>query len=219
MENKKYWWERNKDLSGTRASNLHLLCSLSLEKDVTSQKRYITYLLLGMTFASKEEEKEWLKLWDKQGYCKEFEDMTLTIMERVSQSEMDNLILAYEKIAKDLCLKTDFKRLFEVMVANTHGWVLPISQWEIYWQELCCDEYALQFFLETYKEAYGKKFSREDIYKEFVGFETTPSCMFYKDDLESKTELILDGAFERYAMGLEDEECLEFFKAIIKELL
>lgn len=222
MRKEKYW-QRNACLEGSKEHLLRLweryskLVSSEQNDDVIDEENALIERIEEiLPFINEEEHKHWLDVSATYRCWEDFEELTLSIINHLSQEERDDLILAYEKVAKDLCLNSEFYALFNAFKKLSHGWVDTMDNWNSWWQEMSKNEDDVCFFFETYKEIYGKSFSKKDIMG-FYGFETCPHPMFYKNDLEGKSDL-MDCIFERYAMGLEDEECMSFFKELIKEL-
>lgn len=219
------YWLRNKNTPYDRETLLMLWerYSLLMEQDQTSsvideENELLELIESKMLFKDKKEHEEWLEMLEIYKCWEDFEELTLSILNRIGQEEKDKLIFALERVAKHLAYESSMITLFDAFEKLSNGWVKKISEWKIYWQELCQDEWELQCFLDAYKEIYDKDvFNSKDLVK-FYGFETSPSCMFFYDNTDSKYDL-LECIFERYAMGLEDDECIEFFKALIKELL
>lgn len=221
MEKNNYW-KRNRDNFGSRNHLLFLWASFSYHfgrDEVDESNASLERLEKYLPFKDEEEHQKWLEIGSSFKFWEDFESFTKTIIDRVSQQERDKLILSYEQVAKDVCYCCDFKKVFDAFEKLTK-WVRKIQDFKEYWKQLCKDEWELQIFLENYKETFGDYLDIKELVKSktLYGFEETPSCLFFKDNLESKSDL-MECIFERYAMGLDDEECLDFFKALIKELL
>lgn len=170
-----------------------------------------------LPFASEEEHERWTFLGN--GNCwEDWEEMTLELINN-SQVPMniDKLLDAYYQVAKDVCEDANFYDLFETFAKLSHHWVDTIDGWNDWWKKISKEEDDAQFFLDTYKDIYGKEYKRQDIYN-FYGFETSTHPMFYKNDDESKSDLV-DCIFERYVEGLDDDEKLWFYQRLIKELI
>ena len=172
-----------------------------------------------MPFKNQEEHERWMDVGN--GNCWEtWEEMTLDIINNAElPKSIDTLLDSYYKVALDVCEDSNFYDLFNVFAKLSNGWLKPMSEWVNFYESMASDEWMMGCFHEAYKEVYGKQYQLKDLLKmNYYGFEDTPNCMFYKNDVQSKSDLI-DCIFERYIDGLEDDEQLWFFQRLIKELI
>ena len=171
-----------------------------------------------LPFKDLQEHEHWLDVLQSYKFWEDIEELTMNIINRrFLPSNLDQLLVSYDEVARDVCEDSNFYDLFEVFAKLSHHWVATIDEWEDWWNKLSANEEDTQNFLDLYKEFYEKDFKKEDLWK-FYGFETCTHPMFYKDDIEGKSDL-MDCIFERYVQGLKDEELLWFYQRLIKELI
>lgn len=221
MEKNKYFMERNRDKDGTRNHLLFLWASFSYHfenNNVDECNHYTQLLEKYLPFENEEEHQKWLDILFEFKFYEDLEEITKKIIDRLTPKEKNELILSYEQVAKDLCYCCEINKVFNAFEKLTH-YVYKIQDFDKFWKQLCKSDWELQIFLENYRHQFHDYLDIEKLKKstEYIGLEDTPSCVFFKENLESKYDL-MECIFERYAMGLEDDECLDFFKALIKEL-
>lgn len=172
-----------------------------------------------LPFKNEEEHQHWLDVLQGYKFWEDLEELTMGIIKRATSPNKvkDELLLAYNQVALDVCEDSNFYDLFNVFSQLSHHWVDTIDGWNDWWEKLSKDEKDVQFFLEVYKDIYGKDLEKKDVFK-FYGFETCNHPMFYKNDIEGKSDLI-DCIFERYVSGLNEDEELWFYQRLIKELI
>lgn len=172
-----------------------------------------------MPFKDKEEHEHWLDVLTSYKFWEDFEELTLEIINRKNETpNLDKLLESYRDVAMDVCEDANFYDLFETFAKLSHNWVATIDEWNDWYKKMSENQDDIQDFFEMYEEIYGKPYKREDVYRNYYGFETCTHPMFYKNDIESKDDLI-DCIFDRYISGLDNEEELWFLQKLIKELI
>ena len=191
------------------------------DRTIELQEEAIANVEKLLPFKDEQEHQHWLEVLQGYKFWEDLEDLTMEIINRVVKpSKVDeDLLLAYNQVALDVCRDSNFYDLFKVFAELSNGWVNTMDHWNDYYKEMCDDEWALSRFLEDYEEMFEKAYDKKDLYsKGFYGFETCPYCIFYKNDIESKSDL-LDCMFDRYISGLDEDEELWFYQRLIKELI
>lgn len=173
-----------------------------------------------LPFKNQEEHEHWMDVGN--GNCwEDFDELTKSIINGSElPNHIDKLLDAYYQVAMDVCQDANFYDLFRVFASLSNGWVKTMDQWTNFFENVMSkDSWMLSCFFENYREIYGKTYEPKDLFAmRYYGFEDTPNCMFYKNDVESKSDLI-DCIFDRYIDGLDDSEELWFLQRLIKELI
>lgn len=172
-----------------------------------------------MQFKNREEHEHWLDVLQGYKFWEDFEELTLSIIKRTTENKLKTLIDHYYHVLEDVCRDSNFYDLFNTFMRLSNGWVKPMTEWNIFYKSMANDDNLMGTFHEIWKEIYEKSYDYNDLKKmNYYGFEDTPCCQFYKNDEESKNELI-NAIMERYSGGLKDDEKLWFFQRMIKELI
>lgn len=190
------------------------------EENIEKENNLLLEIESMLPFKNQEEHEHWMDVGN--GNCwEDFDELTKSIINSSSlPSNIDKLLDAYYQVAMDVCEDANFYDLFRVFASLSNGWVKPMEQWHSFFENVMSkDEWMLGCFFECYQKIYGKQYQLKDLLSmNYYGFEDTPNCMFYKNDVDSKSDLI-DCIFERYVDGMDDAEELWFFQRLIKELI
>lgn len=172
-----------------------------------------------LPFKDEEEHNHWLDLGSSFKYWEDWEELNMSIINRAATKKIDDLIEGYRRVAMDVCSDANFYDLFNTFSKLSNGWVKPLTlEWNKWWEEMSKNQDDVSNFMLDYEEIYGHKFTRNEIYRRFYGFETIPTPMFYSNSEEGKSDL-LDCIFERYVEGLDEDELMWFYQRLIKELI
>lgn len=187
---------------------------------ISMESKLLDELEHKLPFESKEEHLHWLEVMSSYKFWEDWEELNMRIINRAATPKKDDIIRhCYEVLARDVCEDANFIDLFNTFAKLSTNWVKLVSKgWDKWWKHISQNQDYLDEFLNEYKTLYGKEYKREDLAKEFYGFETTTQPRFYANDKEGKEDL-LECIFERYVYGLDEDEELDFYKAIIKELI
>lgn len=192
------------------------------DRTIELQEEAIKEIEKLLPFKDEEEHEHWLDVLQGFKFWEDFEDLTMEIMNReLKPKNIENkqLLDSYYQVAKDVCEDANFYDLFRVFASLSNGWVKPMSEWNAYYKSMANDEWMMGCFHEIYRETFGKQYQLKDLLeKNYYGFEDTPNCMFFKNDVESKSDLI-DCIFDRYVDGFDEDEQLWFYQRLIKELI
>lgn len=189
-------------------------------KNIERQNKLLEELENALPFKDQQEHEKWIDVLTTFKFWEDFEELTLSIINRAENERVDNYLDAYNSVAQDVCNDANFYDLFNAFSKLSNGWVEPIEyNWRKWEEELKKNKDDWDFFLTQFKEFYGKDYELMDFYKMgYYGFETSSFPMFYKNDEEGKSDLI-DCIFERYVEGLDEDRELWFYQRLIKELI
>ena len=170
-----------------------------------------------LTFKSKKERDHWLDVCFGFKFWEDFEELTLSIIER-EEKEIENLLQEYYDVALNLAKGTDFETLYNAFEPFSDGWLDKIENFAKWWEDFSENEQDKKDYLDSYLEMYGEEFDIEKIKQENYAFECCCFAWFYKNNEESKSDLI-ECIFERFYQGLSQIEELELYQGLINGIL
>jgi len=189
------------------------------DETITKENLLIGEIESLLPFKNKMEHEHWLDVLASYKCWEDFEELTLNIIKRDTQKKIDDLLGHYYEVVLDVCRDANFYDLFNTFAKLSHGWVKPMSGWNEFYKSMANDDWMMSVFHENWREIYGDAYEYKALVKmEYYGFEDCPCCQFYKNDEDSKSDLI-DAIMERYSGGLDYDERLWFFQRMIKELI
>lgn len=189
-------------------------------KTIDKENKLLEEIEKALPFKDQQEHQKWLEVSETFKFWEDFEELTLSIINRAENERVDHYLEAYNLVAQDICQDANFYDLFNAFSKLSNGWVKPIEgDWKKWEEELKKDENDWKSFTEEFKEFYGKDYELMEFYRMgYYGFETSIFPMFYKNDEDGKSDLI-DCIFERYVDGLDEDRELWFYQRLIKELI